>query len=383
MHSSSSISMSKVASSIIILADDLTGACDSAAAFLDTGRPVHVALVEPDTDKGSSQHHVNIELPAVWAFTTESRNLPEQQATEAVAKSIDALAPMLPQNIFFKKIDSAARGHIGAETVTALQCTGAALALVAPAFPHAGRTVQAGVLSIRDSSGQNTTVSLRELFPRIESTTIDLLPCGTESQLERGISAAIAKGTRILLCDAETQSDLNHLASAASRSRHQILWTGSAGLARALASVLPVSSVKMHTQVPHREGQTLLFVGTPHPVTKRQIARLDSSPDPMDRTVHSVSFEPTSAQEIRAAFSAAPVAALILTGGDTAAFVLRALDAATLVLAGEIAPGIPWGWIEGGSADGCIVVTKSGGFGEPNALAEAFEFCTRRICESA
>jgi uncharacterized protein YgbK (DUF1537 family) len=382
MHSSIPIGAPDVAANVIILADDLTGACDSAVAFLKTGRTVRVVLDATRIDAASLQRDIREQGPAVWAFTTESRGLSEVDAAESVAKYITALAPTLQESIFFKKMDSAARGHLAAETIAALQTTGAALALVAPAFPYAGRTVQSAILRVCDSSGQDATISLRELFPQMNSAHIHSLPVATESQLEQGISRAIANGTRILICDAETQVDLDRLASAAYRSLHQILWTGSAGLAHALASALPGLPAKAAPHAPHRDGQTLLFVGTLHPVTRRQLAHLNPYPDPLDRTVHSVRFDPQFMHEIRVTFAAAPVAALILTGGDTASFVLRALDAATLVLAGEMTPGIPWGWIEGGVADGCIVITKSGGFGEPNSLAEAFEFCTRRQYET-
>jgi len=80
------------------------------------------------------------------------------------------------------------------------------------------------------------------------------------------------------------------------------------------------------------------------------------------------------------AFSAARAAALVLTGGDTAAFVLRALGASSIALGGEVSPGLPWGIIEGGTADGCMVVTKSGGFGNRRALIDAFEFCEGGSC---
>jgi uncharacterized protein YgbK (DUF1537 family) len=77
----------------------------------------------------------------------------------------------------------------------------------------------------------------------------------------------------------------------------------------------------------------------------------------------------------------------VLTGGDTASFVLRALNASSILLAGELAPGIPWGIIQGGDAEGCIVITKSGGFGRHDTLADAFDFCQRidhrRACASA
>ena len=74
---------------------------------------------------------------------------------------------------------------------------------------------------------------------------------------------------------------------------------------------------------------------------------------------------------------------MVLTGGDTAAFVLARLNASAIRLSGEIAPGIPWGYIEGGDADGRIVITKSGGFGQQDTLMQAIQFCSRRICEIA
>jgi uncharacterized protein YgbK (DUF1537 family) len=112
------------------------------------------------------------------------------------------------------------------------------------------------------------------------------------------------------------------------------------------------------------DGRTLLFVGSPHPVTSLQIAHLEKSPHATSRATHRIPHADASPQDVVAAFTAKPAAALILTGGDTAAFVLRSLGASSLELAGEVARGIPWGFVEGGVADGCVVITKSGGFGE-------------------
>jgi uncharacterized protein YgbK (DUF1537 family) len=93
------------------------------------------------------------------------------------------------------------------------------------------------------------------------------------------------------------------------------------------------------------------------------------------RSIHRLVDPSATPEFIMAAFSAEKPAALILTGGETASFVLRALGATGINLAGEIAPGIPWGMVEGGIADGCTVVTKSGGFGQRDALVRAFQFC--------
>jgi uncharacterized protein YgbK (DUF1537 family) len=193
---------------------------------------------------------------------------------------------------------------------------------------------------------------------------------------EGAIVQTLQDGIRILLCDAQSEEDLERLVAAASSVDQPILWAGSAGLARALAAVLPASRTLALEPITRRAGRTVIFCGTDHPVTTLQVSHLQSQPD---SPLHAIYLVDSQAQEaIRDSFIAAPVSSLVLTGGDTAAFVLRALEATSIVLAGEISPGIPWGVIQGGLADGCCVVTKSGGFGEQDALTRAFEFCDRR-----
>ena len=369
------------AARVFILADDLTGACDSGAAFLAAGRAVRILL---------NLAGATLELPhaeAVLAFTTETRNRSAGEAALRVAGAVEPLRVASSGHILFKKVDSAARGHLGAETMAALNASGAALALVAPAFPQAGRTVQGGLLRVRDAAAQDTTVALRDLFPGVDRALIASLPVAAEAALEQGIARALTSGIRVLLCDAQIQADLDHLATAAARLRQPILWTGSAGLARALAAALPRLHRSEAIPFPHRDGRTLLFVGTDHPVTALQVSHLeDQRPEP-DRAIHRVNWASPSHHEIRAAFAAAPTAALVLTGGETATFALEALGAASILLAGELAPGIPWGIVEGGVADGCVVVTKSGGFGPREALVHVFDCCSqihqRRACAPA
>jgi len=369
------------ATEIAIVADDLTGACDSGVAFVRVGLRVRVVLEALGGDFADVCH---LEVRnGVLAFTTETRALPPQQAEERVAACAAALRAELPSAILFKKVDSAARGHFGVEIGAALRASGASLALVAPAFQEAGRTVVAGVLRVRDWSGQDTAISLRGLFSHEAASAIEVLPTGPEQELEQGIAQALARGTRILLCDATVHGDLERLASAALRVRQPILWAGSAGLAHALADGLPVASPVGAPDHASRHGRTLLFAGTTHPVTSLQLSCLGGQRGERDRLIHRVPCDGASEKNIVAAFAERPVAGLILTGGDTAAFVLHALGASSIVLEGEVSRGIPWGFVEGGIADGCTVVTKSGGFGHREALVDAFEFCERIAYEPA
>jgi len=103
-------------------------------------------------------------------------------------------------------------------------------------------------------------ISLRARFVHEEASAIEVLPAGSERELEQGIAHALSRGTRILLCDAVTQADLERLAAVALRAQQPIVWAGSAGLAYALAGLLPVASPRPHRYA-RSPGRTLLLLG--------------------------------------------------------------------------------------------------------------------------
>src|SRR5262245_23419881 len=110
---------------ICILADDLTGACDTAVQFVREGWRTEVQ-VRP------RQTHAE-----VIAVNTSSRALTPAGAATAVR---DAVGQLRTAGItrLYKKIDSTLRGQIGAELEAALDCwSPAAFAIVCPAFPAA------------------------------------------------------------------------------------------------------------------------------------------------------------------------------------------------------------------------------------------------------
>ncbi|SFS12875.1 Uncharacterized conserved protein YgbK, DUF1537 family [Granulicella pectinivorans] len=344
-----------------IVADDLTGACDSGAAFAAAGLRVVVAL-----------DGLPVESADVVAFSTETRNFASDEAMRVVREAVSRAGRKV-----FKKVDSAGRGAFGAEIVAALETSRASVALVAPSFPGAGRVVRDGVLRVTDFAGQDTEIEVKGLFA--PGHAIGVLRVDAVDEMARQIAAAVGEGMKLLLCDAVTQEDLERLVCAGRRVDAAVLWCGSMGLAKALAGLRRgVSAVPSG-----RVGRVLLFVGTEHPVTAMQVARLAEEELAPGRWVHHLTFEERSEHAVRACFFETDTGAMILTGGDTAAFVLRVLGASRLVLGGAVSDGIPWGVIEGGVADGCLVVTKSGGFGDRDSLADAFAFCERRQHETA
>ena len=66
---------------------------------------------------------------------------------------------------------------------------------------------------------------------------------------------------------------------------------------------------------------------------------------------------------------------LLLTGGETAVAVCRALETASLRLDGEVEPGLARGALLDGPFAGLAVVTKAGGFGDPDTLVRVWEAC--------
>jgi uncharacterized protein YgbK (DUF1537 family) len=89
-----------------------------------------------------------------------------------------------------------------------------------------------------------------------------------------------------------------------------------------------------------------------------------------------LSARQTSVERVRELVgnAAGAAGALVLSGGDTASLVCRALGVRRIELADEIVAGIPWGYLSGGAFDGWRVATKSGGFGAPHALIQVADF---------
>lgn len=287
----------------LIVADDLTGACDAAVQFArDRNRDRQGAvtvMLAPDTPPPGA---------SVIAVSTDSRNLEEREAAAAVA----AVAQHYRARSVFKKIDSVLRGHPGAEIAAAMEAFGYDDAVATPAFPALGRFVNA-------SNAAEVERRLRMSAPYVE-----------------------------------TDADLDRLVASAAGRR--VLWAGSGGLAAALAR--QSGSPRSDAAAPCRARVTFC-IGSDHPVTLAQLDQLRAA---------------LPESEIIPAWTPCIPQALLLSGGDTAAAACRAAGVRRIDLCGEVQPGIPWGFLRCGPLDGVPVVTKSGGFGAPDALIRVAEF---------
>ncbi len=337
-----------------ILADDLTGACDAAVAFASRGLVTEVLVL----------HEFEASQSEVIAISTGTRDVALELACESVERYVDRLnfSPNL-----FKKIDSVFRGNTFVEVAAAVQAAPGRFAVIAPAAPHHGRTCRDGLLHILDLSG-SSVAPLRERLADAGLQVPWLARSNDPSALEERMRSAIRNGSSVVFCEASTDEDLASVVQAARALGKRPLWIGSSGLAHALAESLhPESESRPSLQLPR--GKMLLFSGSNHPVTQRQIFHLrESGPDVL---TFRVERNQTTEEEIRDAMkpiSPADVACLILNGGDTALHVCRALSIKSIRLSGEFAPGIPMGVARGGRFDGSPIILKSGGFGEADLL---------------
>lgn len=326
-----------------LVADDLTGALDSAARFVPLVGPVSVLRPGDRLPPTAAIDAGTREADAVSAFTIVSQ-----------------LAPRLSEaDIAFKKIDSMLRGHIATELAACMRhfdhC------VLAPAFPAQSRITRNGRQMLHD-----------------RHIDVDL---PTELR---------ARGIDIPLLDAATDADLDAIVATHRSLRGRILWCGTAGLAGALVGCRSAS----HPDLPR---PILALVGSNHPVAAGQFAAvgpclqyltdgeaagehvllrqlLESGAATACVSLSSGLSRRAAACRIAARFSAAMAAipqpgTLFVAGGETLRGVCGSLGVERLVVDGELEAGVPTSILHGGVWDGQRVVSKSGAFGDSHFLA--------------
>jgi uncharacterized protein YgbK (DUF1537 family) len=305
------------------------------------------------------------------------------------------------------KVDSTLRGAPGGIIEAAAMEYGIPYVLVAPAFPEQGRTVVGGWIRRDDAAITDGMARLAETA----IATIGHIPLRAIRSSMTAIAISpglLVDNVALLLADAERDDDLWTLAEYAA-STELTMVAGSAGLARFIA---PFWCWESHEEDEEesawleRDGPVLVVVGTRNPVTQAQLAYLrdaddvivvDLPPDAMDDALPLLRDALDRAPVVVAALAVPPAVAvmpemlagvargivtlatergenlrgLVTTGGATAVAICTVAGATLLRVVDEVLPGIPCSVIEGGTLAGLPLVTKSGGFGDEDALAVA------------
>lgn len=363
---------------IRLVADDLTGALDSAVQFTESVPGLPVLL---DWRQGVSVSAAD----AGAAICTESRDLDAVAAAERATQAAPFLAAA---DLAFLKIDSLLRGNWAVELTRLLALLPERMCIFAPAFPAEQRFTREG----------------RQFAPGPEGKVAQLTPVPQDALAGLSVRAhVVASGCApradrggVAICDAESDADLAAIVAAARAIGEPVLWCGSAGLARALSGCAP-------PQISLRGDWPLIVIGSQHPRTLSQIAALPlgaahriaigtDAAESAARITRSLAQKPcivtidvpdgttrsAAAARIAERFAAvlprlAPPASLAVIGGETLSAVCRAIGAKALQLEGEWRAGVPGSRITGGIWHGVPLISRSGAFGSAGFFNELFE----------
>jgi len=363
-------------SSLYLIADDLTGALDSAVSFCGILGPIPVFLGTPHPSENS---HVAVDLAtrdADIAFAVK--------ASSSVARSLAAT------DIAFKKIDSLLRGHWAIELAELFKRGAFSTCVFAPAFPSQGRVTEKGRQIVRADDGSSFMVGVD---PVKALSDLGLRVISISSTDSADNLTLVSGDIDVVVFDAATDEDLRVVVRWGLEQKKPVLWCGAAGLARAVAQHEP----PLITAIPK---PVLIIIGTNNPVSKAQIILLAARgstrhvvvgsnaveaavqiTDAFQRTGECLlTFEfssDTCANEAAVAIdqmlglllpSIPRPSALVVAGGETLLSVCRAVGATHLEVDAEFSPGIPHSRLRSGCWDGVDVVSKSGAFGNPQLL---------------
>ncbi|HET8531650.1 MAG TPA: four-carbon acid sugar kinase family protein [Methylomirabilota bacterium] len=379
---------------VTILADDLTGACDTGCLFAGAGT-VAVA-VDPI---------VTADDRRVIAIDTETRTLTDPAAAAALRAVAQRHHARFARGPVFKKIDSTMRGPVAAE-LAALLAHGPpfAGALVCPAFPALRRVVDHGRVLVDSVPVHDSPIGRDPAF-RGASSDLAALLAGPAPVVTLGLDEVRAGFEKIahvleqhrgaiVAADALTDDDLASLARAA-LAVPGTLAAGSAGLGRALSGALGLTGPAVTLLVGRAR---LVVVGSLHPASRAQLdalGRTGVAVVTVDRLGHGdpapaiaalergrpavVASETTPTSREAMARHLARTAAGILdharadlvavTGGDTAHALIQALRPLSFELLGAPADGLALGRLARDRTPVLPLLTKAGGFGPPDLFA--------------
>lgn len=370
---------------LLILADDLTGAADTAGYFARSGFRTLVRFAPGRAPAAE-----------VLALATHSRHLPPGEAGQAQVHALEEVGERADLGWVYKKIDSTLRGNPVAELQAILGALGCDRALVAPAFPPQGRTTVGGRQLVEGLPLEQTAFGgcsdLLHLFAGLGPPVRHL---GLAAVRDEGLALRL-RGPGIWVGDAQSEQDLACLARASAAAGLR-LWCGSAGLARALREGMSPAAGPQEAPAIQASGPVLVVAGSRHPFTLGQVQALGQAGGLVlglegaaggraeealaaGRVVvlTSAGLETGDPEAVAAALASwarrvlgcGKAGGLALTGGDTALAVCAALGSTGLWLHGEVEPGIPWGVLADGPWAGLPVATKAGGFGGGASLVQ-------------
>lgn len=252
---------------LVVLADDFTGALDTGIQFGKLG----IRTVVTQQTNGRMAAGDDCE---VLVINTESRHLTEKKAAQRLYEiSSNVKKAGIP--FLYKKIDSTFRGNIGAELYGCMKGMEAEQVMLVPAYPENKRYTRAGLQYIEKTPLSETTFAQDPFNPVISSRISEIVHSQCAVPVYEipvtGLERLDPEAKGIYVFDAENQSEMKKIASCLKAFRHLSIFSGCAGFASFLPSLL-----EMRTQAQKAlkiERPLLLMCGSVCPVSACQLKK--------------------------------------------------------------------------------------------------------------
>lgn len=288
-----------------IIADDLTGANDTALQFNLSGANTQILFDYAQAPEGMLNTQV-------WAISTETRNADKDEAVPVVRGAVKILDEKLNAEYYYKKIDSTIRGNIGTEAMTVLNELDWDACVVVPAFPAEGRTTVGGYHLLNGVPMDRTEMARDPKSPVKESHiptllasqvgSADIIGSITLKTVTKGaapilleLQQLISNGKKLIVVDAVSTTDIEQIALAVEKSSYKILPCGAAALAKAFADIWLPEAEYQHISKTIPDNPIFVVSGSATTLARAQIERLvqddDFEPYVLDLTLENVSTQ--------------------------------------------------------------------------------------------
>lgn len=282
-----------------IIADDLTGANDTALQFMLNNVDTNILL---NTD----QEPENANTSQAWAIATESRNIAPEFAFEKVKLATQYLVEKVNPDYFYKKIDSTVRGNISVEVLSMLEVLGWDAAIIMPAFPQENRITVGGYHLLKGIPIERTEMARDPHSPIYESHLPTLLQSQLGENLKnlvgsielktildgagpilQAMNKLIENGVKLIVADSVSITDLEQIVLAMQKSNYKILPVGNSAAGRVLSNEWFPRAEKSVEVLPIKIPKLPKFIvsGSATQITSSQIDKYEQSADYEENTL--------------------------------------------------------------------------------------------------
>jgi len=394
----------------IIIADDFTGANETAVKFMNVGHNSSVVL-EADSLPNIQKYYSTV------ALDTESFYDTPEKAAKKLRNLAKYLIPWKDKSIFYKRINPNFQGNAAIEIKSFAERIGFKYVVITNTFSSDRMAIEEGISTFEPNGVVSHSKNKdRKHFATSQQTVEFLKAAGVKNPFiihkedirEGNVSSRIT-GEGYFCCEAENEADIRIIVREVSSiiPTRNVLWVGSVGLADMLASISnPILTVLGSTHLRSvRQARLLSELGLAsaiqieidqwkvNPQEQRELAVSeaetylrkgqnvllamvnnkrfisDSYPDEVMNGL--LNFLVDVSRDI---IGRIKVGGVCVTGGDCAVRLVQKTKANGIRLIKEIQEGITLVKLNEGPFDGLSMITKAGGFGGERALIHAIEY---------